>query len=88
MHLNMFSPNRSHASDDTECISTCVAHPMPARTQNDSENVFAQTNPMAAKTQNASQHIYQNFPMPARTQTCVDNPIPCQREHKMHLNMC
>ena len=41
-HLSLGWTNTSHVSEQTICISTCVdqTHPMPARTQNASQNVF------------------------------------------------
>ena len=64
-------PNSSHASEDTKCVSTCVdKSPLKVmRTRNVSKLVFK---PLQLGTQNISQHV-------------LTKPVPCQREHKMHL---
>ena len=73
---NKLYPNLSHSSEDTKCIS-CVdeSPPMPTRTQDVSQPVWYETILMPARTQNASKHV-------------LTKPIPCQREHKINLNMC
>ena len=47
MYLNMFCTNPTHASDDTNCISTLIYQfsPMSARTQNLSQHVLTKPNP-------------------------------------------
>ena len=47
MHINMFWPNPTHASDNINCFSTWVyqSSPMPARTQNSSQHVLTKPIP-------------------------------------------
>ena len=77
MLFNICWPNPSHHSENTKYISTWV-WPNFSHTIDDRKCISTcvdQTHPMPARTKNVSQHVFKKF-------------LPCQRGHKMHLNMC
>ena len=101
MHLYLSWTNPELACEDTKCIAFCIdqTHPMPARTQ----NVFLlplqarKENVPHPKISAMSHNTYHNMCWPNVYHaiedskwiwTCVDLILPCQWEHKLHLNMC
>jgi hypothetical protein len=68
------SPNSSHASDDTKCLSSCVDQiPFHAsEVRKCISTCFHQTHTMPARTQNIPQHVFKK-------------PIACQRGQKCIL---
>ena len=81
MPRNMCWPNLAHANGHSNSISTCMYHnmcwPNPTHAREDSQckQCFDQTHHIPARTQYASKHV-------------LIKPIPCQRGHKIYLNMC
>ena len=94
IYLYVCCPYPSHASDAIKCISKCVDRttPMPARTQNVSENVLTKPSHASEDRKGISTCFDLTNRMPARTQNVSQQVLtkthPCQRGHKMHLNMC
>jgi hypothetical protein len=76
MYVNVCWPNPFHDPEDIKSISTCVdeTYPMPARTQNASQNVMTKSMPCKRAHQ-----IY--------ITTCV-KVTSCQQGHKIYLNLC
>ena len=85
MHHNMFWPNPSYACVSIKCTLTHVENkmhlnkrwPNTSHATKDSKcfsTIVEEIQHMPATTSNASQHV-------------LMNPLPCQRENKMNLNM-
>ena len=74
MHVNTCWPNPTHASENTS-ILTCVVQtpPMPASTQDASQQALTKVIQMLVWTHNVSQIV-------------LTKPNPFHRIHKMHLN--
>jgi hypothetical protein len=63
--------NSSHANEDTKCISTCFDQQQGNKM---TPNMCCPHPTMPLRTQNAFQHV-------------LTKPHPCQRGHKMNLNL-
>ena len=94
MHINMFWPNPTHASDNINCFSTWVyqSSPMPARTQNSSQHVLTKPIPC-----HRGHKMNLNWCWPNVTdvsegkrkllQLVLTKTNPWKRGHKTYLNM-
>ena len=94
MQLNLCLPNTCHASKDTKGISFFdnQTPSIPTRTQNVTQLLFKNPSHVSEDTNCTS--ICDDpfvFPFMGR-QKCISvvltKSVPCQREHKMHLNLC
>jgi len=94
LHLNMCWPNQSYASEHSNSISTCDDENLPCQRGQLINHIMCLLNSSHASVypKYISTHVDQAPPISARTlnvpQLVLNKPKQCQREHKMHLNMC
>ena len=94
MYLNMCWPKPSLTRENRKCISTCVEKTPPMAAGEKINHNLCWPNPSHAceyqkciPTSDVQTHL-----MPVRTeklsQNVLSKQIPCQRGHKIYLNMC
>ena len=104
MYLNLCWTNHPHVSENRKYISTCVdqTYPMPAqhlcwtkcqwRHKMYLNLCWPNNSDASEDTKCNSTCVNQTPSIPARTQNVsqlvLTKHFPCQRGHKMHLNMC
>ena len=91
MFLNMCWPNTYQASEDSNCISTCVDQnqAIPARTQNIPKHVLTKSIPCQRGHKMYRHMCWANTSHATADTKCILTCVnQCQRGHKMHLNIC
>ena len=90
--IDLFWQNPSYDSEHKKFIYTCVDQNQPWIARTRFLTCFDHTTRMPAITQNPYQHVFQIPPHATETQNAykhaLTKPLPCQRAHKKHLNMC